>query len=122
MKSIQIQMDSEFKRAGERHNEIKCDDSILFFSFINDAVMGMSQNGDPVYAGNESTWLGGFDNVPDVYTRLYPGGFRMSMNSGNERINRINLVNLIQSLIANGRLSEKMRLSLSEEFINGKEK
>lgn len=122
MKPIKISIDGDFKQAGEQHNEIECDDAILIFSSINGAVMGISKNGDPAYTRDVSAWVGGFDSMPDVYTRLSQGVLQMFTNSENERINQFNLVNLIQFLIANGGLSDQVKLSLSEKFINGKER
>lgn len=122
MKPIKISIDGEFKQAGEPHNEIECDDAILIFSSINGAVMGISKNGEPAYTRDVSVWVGGFDSMPDVYTRLSQGVLQMFMNSEDKRINQFNLVNLIQFLIANGGLSDQVKLSLSEKFVNGKEK
>lgn len=122
MKPIKISINGEFKQAGEQHNEIECDDAILIFSSINGAVMGISKNGEPAYTRDVSVWVGGFDSMPDVYTRLSQGVLQMFMNSEDKRINQFNLVNLIQFLIANGGLSDQVKLSLSEKFVNGKEK
>lgn len=122
MKPIKISIRGEFKQAGEKHEEIECDDAIIIFSSINGAVMGASKNGDPAYTRDVSAWVGGFDSMPDVYTRLSQGVLQMFLNSENERNNQFNLVNLIQFFIANGGLADQVRLSLSEEFVNRKEK
>lgn len=121
MKPVKISVTGEFKQVGEQHSKIECEDAIIIYSTINGAVMGISQNGDPAYTRDVSAWVGGFDSMPDVYTRLSQGVLQMFMQSENKRVNQFNLVNLIQFLITNGGLSNQVRLSLSEEFINGKE-
>lgn len=122
MKPINISIDGEFKYAEVKHDEIECDDAILIFSTINGAVIGKSQNGDPAYTRDVSAWVGGFKSIPDVYTRLSQGVLQIFTDSENERLNQYNLVNLIQFLIVNGGLSDHVRLSLSEKFVNKKER
>lgn len=122
MKQIKISIDGDFKQKGPDHNEIECDDAVVIYSNINGAVIGTSKNGDPAFTRDVSVWVGGFGSMPDVYTRLSQGVLQMFMSSENERVNQFNLVNLIQFLIANGGLSDKVRLSLNEDFVNnGKE-
>lgn len=121
MKPIKISIDGHFNQKGPDHSEIDCDDAIIICSNINGAVIGVSKNGDPAYTRDVSVWVGGFGSMPDVYTRLSQGVLQMFMSSENERVNQFNLVNLIQFLIANGGLSDKVRLSLSEDLVNGKE-
>lgn len=121
MRPIKISMDSDFKRKGADHSEIECDDAVVIYSNINGTVIGISKNGAPAFTRDISVWVEGFESIPDVYTRLSQGVLQMFMNSENERINQFNLVNLIQFLIVNGGLSDKVRLSLSEDLVNGKE-
>lgn len=121
MKPIKISIDGDFKQTGPDHSEIECDDAVVIYSNINGAVMGISKNGDPAFTREVSAWVGGFGSMTDVYTRLSQGVLQMFMNPENERINQFNLVNLIQFLIVNGGLSDKVRLSLSEDFVHGKE-
>lgn len=121
MKPIKISIDGDFKQKGADYNKIECDDAVIIYSNVNGAVIGTSKNGDPVFTRDVSVWVGGFGNMPDVYTRLSQGVLQMFTCSENERVNQYNLVNLIQFLIANGGLSDKVCLSLSENFINGKE-
>lgn len=118
MKPIKISVDGHFKQNGPEHSEIGCDDAVVIFSNINGAVMGVSKNGAPAFTRDVSVWMGGFESMPDVYTRLSQGVLQMFMSSENERVNQFNLVNLIQFLIANGGLSDKVRLSLNEDFVN----
>lgn len=121
MKPIKLSIEGDFKEKGPGHSEIECDDAVVIYSSINGAVIGASKNGDPAFTRDVSVWVGGFRSMPDVFTRLSQGVLRMFTNSESERVSQFNLVNLIQFLIANGGLSDKVRLSLSEDFVNGKE-
>lgn len=108
MMPINISIDSDIKQKGPDHNEIECDDAAVIYSNINGAVIGASKNGDPIFTRDVSVWVGGFGSMPDVYTRLSQGVLQMFTCSENERVNQFNLVNLIQFLIANDGLSDKV--------------
>lgn len=118
MQPIKITAEGNFKSLGNKKAEILCDDAIIIFSKINGAVMGAAKNGDPSFTREVNAWVVGFDTTPDVYTRISQGVLQLFSASEDEKANQYNLINLIQFLITNGGLRDKVRLSISEELIH----
>lgn len=116
-KPIKLTVHADFKEQGDRRTEIPCDDAIIIFSNVNGAVMNTGKQGDGSLTRQVDAYCVGFPTQPDMMTRLSQAILPLIMQSEDAKINQYNMVNLLQFLITNSGLEDKVKLYVSEELI-----
>ncbi len=116
-KPIKLTVHADFKEQGDRSTEISCDDAIIIFSNVNGAVMNTGKQGDGSLTRQVDAYCVGFPSQPDMMTRLSQAILPLIMQSEDAKINQYNMVNLLQFLITNSGLEDKVKMYVSEELI-----
>lgn len=114
---ITIQIDSHLKNVGENHDIIECDDYLMIYSKVNGATFDPEGNKEPSLTRDVSAGIGGFKTMSDIYNRLTQGTLQFFSLSEDPSVNDYNLVNYISELIKYGGLSEKVRLTVTEDLL-----
>lgn len=115
---IQISVNGNFKKVGEKRFDLDCDDAIIIFSKINGAFLGNTEAEKAVLTREVGAWVGGFDDEPGLYDRLSQAVLQIFSSYVDEKISNYNLINFIQFLINNSNLRDKATIRVSENLIS----